>query len=175
MIKNDHDGPRVVPGRYAGEAIRLHDGPTPQQLAHEEEKDEAALLISAIDTAKDQFGPPPAKPDPCADAPDEAVPGVGACSNADALADVARVFLNAAPEDRSGEDRTFVVVHVSAENLAGNVPAGTVQPVEAECQIEGSGRLRPLPRNSTPATAPSAAPWSTSTATCSLSAAPDGW
>jgi hypothetical protein len=26
LIMNDHDGPGVVPGRYAGEAIRLHDG-----------------------------------------------------------------------------------------------------------------------------------------------------
>jgi hypothetical protein len=34
-------------------------------------------------------------------------------------------FLNTAPEDRSGEDRTLVVVQVSAENLARKVPAGT--------------------------------------------------
>jgi hypothetical protein len=34
------------------------------------------------------------------------------------LLDVARVFLNTAPEDRSGEDRSLVVVQVSAENLA---------------------------------------------------------
>jgi hypothetical protein len=31
-------------------------------------KDEAALVIAAIRTAKDQFGRPPAKPDPCGDA-----------------------------------------------------------------------------------------------------------
>jgi len=31
-------------------------------------KEEAALPIAAIDAAKDQFGPPPAKPDPCRDA-----------------------------------------------------------------------------------------------------------
>jgi hypothetical protein len=48
----------------------------------------------------------------------------GSYSNADALVDVARVLLNAAPRDRSGEDRTLVVVHVSAE-LARNVAAGT--------------------------------------------------
>jgi hypothetical protein len=45
--------------------------------------------------------------------------------NAAALLDVARGFLNTAPQDRSGEDRAMVVVHVSAENLAGGVPAGT--------------------------------------------------
>ena len=28
-------------------------------------KEEAALLLAAIGAAKDQFGPPPAKPDPC--------------------------------------------------------------------------------------------------------------
>jgi HNH endonuclease len=61
-------------------------------------------------------------------------PGGGSYSNADALLDVARVFLDTAPEDRSGEDRTLVVVHVSAENLSRNlsgVPAGTSpQPAE---------------------------------------------
>ena len=104
-------------------------------------KEEAALLISAIDTAKDQFGPPPPKPDPCGDAQQETTPGV-AYSNADALLDVARVFLNTAPEDRSGEDRTRVVVHVSAENL-GDVPAGTSNTSEAVCHIEGVGSIEP--------------------------------
>ena len=28
-------------------------------------KEEAAVLLAAIDAAKDQFGPPPPKPDPC--------------------------------------------------------------------------------------------------------------
>jgi hypothetical protein len=88
-------------------------------------KDEAALLIAAIDTARDQFGPAPDKPDPCGDVDCEPTPGVGVYSNPDALLDVARGFLNTAPEDRSGEDRTLLVVHVSAENLAGNVPATT--------------------------------------------------
>jgi len=73
-------------------------------------------------------------------------------------------FLNTAPEDRSGEDRTLLVVHVSAENLAGNVPAttppidedvaaapeperlgnvpaATAQPTEAICHIEGVGSV----------------------------------
>ena len=38
-------------------------------------------------------------------------------SKADALLDVARVFLNTAPQDRSGEDRTLVVVHVCRPEL----------------------------------------------------------
>jgi len=45
---NDHDGPGVVPGRYAGEAIRLHDGPTPRQLASEQEKAQADGLAGRI-------------------------------------------------------------------------------------------------------------------------------
>jgi 5-methylcytosine-specific restriction endonuclease McrA len=102
-------------------------------------KEEAAVLIAAMDVARDQFGPPPPKPDPAGDCREPA-PGVGAYSKADALLDVARVFLNTAPQDRSGEDRTLVVVHVSADNLGG-VPAGTSQPAEAVCQIENVGSI----------------------------------
>ncbi len=85
-------------------------------------------------------------------------------SNADALLDVARVFLDTAPQDRSGEDRTVVVVQVSAEQLAGsvpagtsataeppsdavkqdgNVPAGTSEAAAAVCQIAGVGSVEP--------------------------------
>ena len=35
----------------------------------------------------------------------------------------------------------MIVVHVSAENLGGDVPAGTSQPAEAVCQIEGIGAI----------------------------------
>ena len=45
---NDHDGLGVIPGRYAGEAIRLHDGPTPQALAHEEERSHADALAAGF-------------------------------------------------------------------------------------------------------------------------------
>lgn len=44
---------------------------------------------------------------------------------ADALLDLARTFLDAEPDDRSGEDRHVVIVQVSAESLSQNVPAGT--------------------------------------------------
>jgi hypothetical protein len=124
-------------------------------------KEDAALLLAAIDAAKDQFGPPPPKPDPCSEAPaGQPSPGVGVYSNADALLDVARVFLDTAPQDRSGEDRTLVVVHVSAEQLGRTVPAGTPEPTAtkpepsqqhrnvpagtpdgAVCHIEGVGSV----------------------------------
>jgi hypothetical protein len=106
-------------------------------------EEEGAVLMAAIDAAKDQFGPPPPKPDPCGEQ-SESAPGVGTYSRADALLDVARGFLNTAPEDRSGEDRTLVVVNVSSENLArivSDVPAGTSQPAQAVCHIEGVGAV----------------------------------
>jgi hypothetical protein len=90
-------------------------------------KEDAAHVLAAVEAAREQFAPPPPKPDPCVDQPEPA-PGVGSYSNADALLDVARGFLTAAPEDRSGGYRTLVVVHVSADNLGnlgGDVPAET--------------------------------------------------
>ena len=54
-------------------------------------KEKAAVLIAAVDAARDQFGPPPPKPDPVGDC-GEPAPGVRVYSKADALLDVARVF-----------------------------------------------------------------------------------
>jgi hypothetical protein len=102
-------------------------------------KEDAAQLIAALEAARDQFGPPPAKPDPCEEV-EPPTPGV-TYSNAGALLDVARGFLTTAPQDRSGEDRATVVVHVSAENLTAGVPAGTSQPAEATCHIDGVGSI----------------------------------
>ncbi|MDN5899625.1 MAG: HNH endonuclease [Brachybacterium sp.] len=45
---------------------------------------------------------------------------------ADALHDLARTYLDAEPDDRSGEDRHLVVVQVSADSLTAGVPAGTL-------------------------------------------------
>jgi Domain of unknown function (DUF222) len=144
---------RMISGFRSADGMRIQQQTKRRMSWHEREdgmvefwarlpKDEAALLIAAINTARDQFGPPPAKPDPCSGAEQEATPGVGSYSNADALADMARGYLSTAPQDRSGEDRTQVVVHVSAENLAGNVPAATSgQPAEAVCHIEGVGSV----------------------------------
>ncbi len=110
--------------------------------------EEGAVVVAALTAARDQFGAPPAgpsagleagaQPDDSAGRTDQTPP----YTNADALVDVARGFLTTAPEDRSGEDRTLVVLHVSADTLAEgeadgegavddgedgaeNVPAGT--------------------------------------------------
>ena len=91
--------------------------------------------------------PNPTQTDPTLDEPANA--GVGVYTTTDALIDIARVFLDTAPEDRSGEDRTLVVVHVSAELLnpatsTGNVPAGTSTSPEANiCHLDGQGPLEP--------------------------------
>jgi hypothetical protein len=106
-------------------------------------KEEAAVLVAAIDVARDQFGPPPPTPGPCSEPQPDPTGGPGVYRKADALLDVARAFINTAPEDRSGEDRGLVVVHVSADNLAGDVPAGTSQPSRAVCTIDGVGSVEP--------------------------------
>ena len=43
-----HNGPGVVPGRYAGEAIPIHSGPTPEQLAFQQHKTDADGLAGRI-------------------------------------------------------------------------------------------------------------------------------
>ena len=89
-------------------------------------KEEAAVLIAALEAAKGQFGAPPPAP--------AAVRGGGGIGRwmrrrcmgmSDAVLDVARVFLDTALEDRSGEDRTLVVVQVAAEQL---VVGGAARP-----------------------------------------------
>jgi hypothetical protein len=133
-------------------------------------KEEAAVLIAAMDAARDQFGPPPPKPDPAGDCCEPA-PGVRAYSKADALLDVARVFLNIAPQNRSGEDSTLVVVHVSADNL-GRVPAGTSHPAEAVCQIENVGSIETATAQRLACDNPVLGAVVTSMAVCSPSGAP---
>jgi hypothetical protein len=81
-------------------------------------KDDSAQLFATVEAAKEQFGPLPAKPDPCT-------------SNRNlvcaATATPTRWWMwpavSSTAQDRSGEDRTLVVVHVSAENLAEDVTA----------------------------------------------------
>lgn len=58
---------------------------------------------------------------------------------ADALHDIARTYLAAEPDDRSGEDRHLVVVQVSAESLVEDGPAGTLP----RCGVVGGGPLEP--------------------------------
>jgi Domain of unknown function (DUF222) len=145
---------RMISGFRAADGLRVSQQTKRRVFWHEREdgmidfrarlpKEEAAVVLAAIDAAKDQFRPSPAKPDPCGEKSRPA-PGVGVYSNADALVDVARGFLNTTLEDRSGEDRTLVVVTVSAENLTREVPGvpvGTVQPGEAVCHIDGAGSI----------------------------------
>lgn len=112
-------------------------------------KEEAAVFLAALTAAKDQYGTPPAAVDDGGQADGQSVSSAtGSASDsaeaperkgppatqtdttqtdttptytlADAALDVARVFLATAPEDRSGEDRTLVVVHVAADQLAGD-------------------------------------------------------
>lgn len=104
-------------------------------------KDEAATLLAALESAKDQFGQSPEKP--VGEAPTGPT-----YTRTDALLDVARGFLQTAPEDRSGEDRTLLVVHVFAGSLAAdqlqNVPAGTSSgAVDPICHIAGVGSIEP--------------------------------
>ena len=111
-------------------------------------KEEAAVLLAAIAAAQDQFGSPPPRR---STSESRSEPGTGsdtdtdtapAYTSADAILDVARGFLRTAPEDRSGEDRTLVVVHVGLDQLSsdevgsvvepvGDVPAGTSSPPQA--------------------------------------------
>jgi hypothetical protein len=140
---------RMVAGFRCADGMRIGQQAKRSLSWHEREdvrarlpKEEAALLLAAIAAAKDQFGPPPAKPDPCREE-SKASPDAGRYSNADALVDVARVFVDTAAEDRSGEDRSLVVVQVSAENLARDVPAGTSSPESAVCHIDGVGSVEP--------------------------------
>jgi hypothetical protein len=51
VIMNDHEGPGVVRGRYSGEAIPIHDRPTPQAIADQERRRQADGLASRISAA----------------------------------------------------------------------------------------------------------------------------
>jgi hypothetical protein len=47
----DHDSPGVISGRYADEAIPIHDGPTPQSIIHQEQRTHADELAGKIAAA----------------------------------------------------------------------------------------------------------------------------
>jgi Domain of unknown function (DUF222) len=89
---------RMISGFRSADGMRIGQQTKRQMSWHEREdgmidfrgrlpKEEAALPLTAITAAKDQFGPPPPKPDPCGEQ-SEPVSGVGVYSNADALLDV---------------------------------------------------------------------------------------
>ncbi len=102
---------------------------------------------------------------------DVAVDSTPTYGYADAIVDVARVFLDTAPEDRSGEDRTVVMVHVAAEHLTSPTdrpPGGTRYPTDLAESLQastgvpvgtppsdrapatGSGPIQPNPVQSSP-------------------------
>ena len=115
--------------------------------------EEGALLVAALEAGRERLR----APEPVGTAAEQLVDSQADTTpvprNADALVDLARVYLDAVPEDRSGEDRTLVVVHVAAEQLAeeperaargvrpGDVPAGT--PEDPTCHVEGVGSVEP--------------------------------
>jgi hypothetical protein len=49
----DHEGPNVIPGRYEGPSIPIHDGPTPQQVEYAQRKAQADALAEKICAAAD--------------------------------------------------------------------------------------------------------------------------
>jgi hypothetical protein len=124
--------------------------------------DEAAVLQAALAAAEDRFGRPPPAPVDREQPPDQPTehPEVDSAqrpyTRVDALLDVARSFTATAPEDRSGEDRTLVVVQVAADLLAADllaadrlaadpvdVPAGTSAPASPTCHVAGIGPVEP--------------------------------
>lgn len=128
-----------------------------------------AEVITALDLALERDGTEPPQVDPAAEAPSNGQEAKGEPPRtlthvdqlseqetaelaaeitttptveqrrADALLDLARTYLDAEPDDRSGEDRHLVIVQVSAESLVQDVPAGTPD----VCGVVGAGPLEP--------------------------------
>ena len=111
--------------------------------------EQGAAVIAALETAAsaNHQAPPQVgdvrEPDEHRGTPDAAARR----SRVDGLVEIAQHYLDAQPEDRSGEDRTMVVVEVSARDLVGDptdVPAGTPQPAGGtRCRIRGHGGVEP--------------------------------
>ena len=69
---------RMISGFRSADGLRLKQQTKRRMWWHERDdgmidfrarlpKEDAAVLLAAIGAAKDQFGPPPAKPDPCSE------------------------------------------------------------------------------------------------------------
>lgn len=104
----DDDGALVLKGRLPAE--------------------QGALLVRALEQARDAFGPPPRD---SADDSAESSPAVGTCArNADALLELAEASLESGAASTTA-DRYQVVVHVDAAMLSkGDAP------VDGECDLE---------------------------------------
>jgi len=112
-------------------------------------KEDAAILLAALNAAKEHYGTPP-EPDTGSSGTAPKTDTTPAYTSADPLLDIARVFTRTAPDDRSGEDRNLVVVHVHADQLTSSesVPAGTSehrpeQPPDPTCHLQGVGGIEP--------------------------------
>ena len=109
--------------------------------------EEGALLVAALEAARERVrtAEVEAAVDQRPTDSQEQADTTPVRTNVDALLDLARASLDAAPDDRSGEDRTLVVVHVAAEQLADqpaeDVPAGTS--ADLTCHVEGVGPVEP--------------------------------
>jgi hypothetical protein len=162
---------RTVRGFRAADGTRLHQQAKRSLTWHTRDDgmvevravlppEEGAVVVAALTAAQDQFGAPPEKPElgqtSAAETAATATAAAPAYGQADALLDVAQTFLDIAPEDRSGEDRRLVVVHVSTDQLSGSrgdVPAGTLSdprpaevhddPADPTCHVEGVGPIEP--------------------------------
>ena len=152
MSNKIHNGPGVVPGRYAGEAIPIHSGPTPEQLAFQQHKTDAdglagRICAAAAETARStslllelvgEF---------------DAIGGMTHWTGFKSLAHwlswscamtpgVAREHVRIARALRRMPTIAEPVEAQSTDGACiGDVPAGTSQPAEAVCQIENVGSI----------------------------------
>lgn len=115
--------------------------------------DQGAAVVAALEAAvsANRDAPPQIgdvrEPDDTREAPEAAARR----SRVDGLVEIAQHYLGSLPEDRTGEDRTTVLVEVSASELlddddsSKDVPAGTPpRPVAAgRCHIRGHAGLEP--------------------------------
>jgi Domain of unknown function (DUF222) len=135
-------------------------------------KEDAAQVIAAIEAAREQFGPPPAKPDPCGDHPE---PAVGSYSNADALVDVALASSTAHQKIAPVKTAPSWWCTSQPTTSPGTFPRERRHRSRRSATSPVSVRSRRRPRKSMPATARCWVRWSTSTARCSPSGGPGGW
>ncbi|WP_157975780.1 HNH endonuclease signature motif containing protein, partial [Brachybacterium sp. YJGR34] len=119
-----------------------------------------AEVVTALELAVDRDGtPPPAArdmdPTRREDAEERAARIATTATleqrRADALTELARAYLVAEPDDRSGEDRQLVVVQVSAEALPRGVPAETpAEPAVRGASSVPDGAVRGVPAGALP-------------------------
>lgn len=110
-----------------------------------------AAVIAAIQAAIDAGAAP--EPQPGDERPDDQLPGQSADdaqraawerSRVEALREVADHYLASRPEDRSGEDRTTVVIEVNAAALdAGTDESASAEALSQTCRVRGGAAIEP--------------------------------